>query len=774
MTIPTEAFFHAVVEHLPTGIWVCDVHHRIVYANAALAKAVQTTVDGLMGCHVLEDIPRMRDEDFARPFLAAVESHQTQTYSCQIVTADGRHIWLGGELAPLMEDGRYWGMLCTAQDITVQKSTEDKSRENEALLRTVLDELPDPVLLKDHKGDFLLCNSAVARLYNTVPEAMVGKHDDDFGVPKEMADFFRQNVLGIMARGETETVFEDSRDAVTGETHHYKSIKKPFKNREGQNQILVIAHDITDVIRSQQKVAESERRLQDVLRVAQEGVWDWHVPSGRVLHNAQWYTMLGMTEAECPETLEAFSNLVHPEDRAHVWAKVDSLLDGNIESYSSVHRLIGKRGTLWVQDRGGVTERDQDGKPIRVTGAFLDITARREAETELIEAQQAAQQASLAKSQFLATMSHEIRTPLNGILGMTQLLMLPDQEQDQVQDYAQTILSSGQTLLALLNDILDLSKVEAGKMELMESAFEPESVLEEIATLFAEPAHDRHISIGVAWNGPRPARYRADPIRLRQMLSNLVSNAIKFSSQGSIRVEATELGRGPGGAELRFTVTDQGIGVPAAMQSKLFKPFSQVDMSNTRAHGGTGLGLSIVRSPARLMGGDVGLESEEGSGSRFWFTIKAQVSNCDAGGSRVPTEVAGLPRSEPVAGHTVLVVEDNPVNLRVIKAMLERLGYEVISAQHGQEAVDKVTHGAVPDLVLMDCQMPVMDGYIATQTLREWESELGRSHMPIVALTANAFEEDRRRCLAVGMDDYLSKPVQMSDLGELLGRWLHR
>ncbi len=772
MTLLTEAFFRAIVEHLPTGIGVCDVNHRIVYANAALADAVQTTVDDLIGRHVLEDIPRIQDEDFAKPFLAGTESHQVQSYSCQIVIANGRRIWLGGELVPLMEDGRYGGMLCTARDITSQKGTEDQSRESEALLRTVLNELPDPVLLKDHKGDFLLCNSAVARLYNTVPEAMVGKHDDDFGVPKEMADFFRQNVLGIMARGETETVFEDSRDAVTGEIHHYKSIKKPFKNREGRNQILVIAHDITDVIRSQQRVAESEQRLQDVLRVAQEGVWDWHVPTGRVLHNAQWYTTLGMTEGELPENLEAFSSLVHPEDRAQVWAKIQSLLDGEIETYSSEHRLISKHGTLWVQDRGGVTERDQDGKPIRVTGAFLDITARREAEAELIEAQQAAHQASLAKSQFLATMSHEIRTPLNGILGMTQLLMLPDLEQDQVQDYARTILSSGQTLLALLNDILDLSKVEAGKMELLESAFEPESVLEEIATLFAEPANDRNLSIGVAWDGPRPARYRADPIRLRQMLSNLVSNAIKFSFQGTIRVEAMEVGRGPGGAELRFTVTDQGVGVPVAMQSKLFKPFSQVDMSNTRTHGGTGLGLSIVRSLARLMGGDVGLESEEGAGSRFWFTIKAQVGRSDVGGSQVITEVTGVARNEAVAGHRVLVVEDNPVNLRVIKAMLERLGVQVVSAQHGQEAVDMVTQGEFPDLVLMDCLMPVMDGYIATQTLREWESKLGRSRMPIVALTANAFEDDRKRCLEVGMDDHLSKPVQMSGLSELLGRWL--
>jgi PAS domain S-box-containing protein len=261
-----------------------------------------------------------------------------------------------------------------------------------ALLETVFEETPNVVLIKDANGNFLLCNRVLARLYNTSPEAMVGKHDGDFGVSKAVADGYRANVLDIMARGETAVVFEDSRNALTGEIRHFKSIKRPFKDSDGNNQILVIAHDITDVIRAQQQVAQSEQRLQEVLAATREGIWDWHVASGRVVHNQQWYQILGFAQGEITGHVDAFSARIHPDDKAMVWQRLRQLLSGKHEFYMSEHRMVCKDGTvIWVLDRGRVAEYDSHGTPVRVVGAYADISERKSNEIELQAALELAQ-----------------------------------------------------------------------------------------------------------------------------------------------------------------------------------------------------------------------------------------------------------------------------------------------------------------------------------------------------------------------------------------------
>ncbi len=270
-------------------------------------------------------------------------------------------------------------MYCIDVNITERKKAEHAMRASEAFLRTIIDEIPDPLVLKDHNGNFLLGNQAVAKLYSTTPEAMVGKHDGDFGVPQEMAEFFRQNVLDIMAKGETQVVMEDSRDAATGEVRHYRSIKKPFKDTDGQNQILVLAQDITDVIRAQRLVAESEQRLQQVMEITREGIWDWHVPACKVLHNRQWYQTLMYAEGEVPETVDAFVALIHPEDRDTVSQRIAALMAGTSAEYHSEHRLLRKDGqAIWVQDRGRIVERDAQGQPLRLVGSFTDISFLKE------------------------------------------------------------------------------------------------------------------------------------------------------------------------------------------------------------------------------------------------------------------------------------------------------------------------------------------------------------------------------------------------------------
>jgi signal transduction histidine kinase/CheY-like chemotaxis protein len=404
------------------------------------------------------------------------------------------------------------------------------------------------------------------------------------------------------------------------------------------------------------------------------------------------------------------------------------------------------------------------------------LAAQRVAAHQLLEAQKAAEAANRAKSEFLATMSHEIRTPMNGILGMAQLLLMPESKDEVRQEYARTILNSGEALLALLNDILDLSKVEAGKVELQRSAFEPSQLVHEIAVLFREPIESKGLVVEESWTGPAAVRYWGDPLRLRQMLSNLVGNASKFTATGSIRIAGEEISREGEDVVLEFSVSDSGIGIASDKLERLFKPFSQVDGSITREYGGSGLGLSIVSNLAKLMGGEAGIESELGKGSRVWFRIHAtpaapgQDTRLADRGLGVSTPAPASEMATPDSSY-VLVVEDNAINRKVIEGLLKKRGVSTEMVENGLEAVEHIKAGACPSLILMDCQMPVMDGFAATEAIRAWEHLNGKPRRPVVALTAGAFEEDRDKCIRSGMDDFLAKPLRMADLETVLKKW---
>ena len=391
--------------------------------------------------------------------------------------------------------------------------------------------------------------------------------------------------------------------------------------------------------------------------------------------------------------------------------------------------------------------------------------ALRESENKLKEARAVAIESSRLKSEFLANMSHEIRTPMNGVVGMTGLLLDSELNEDQ-RDCAETIRSSGEALLTIINDILDFSKIESGRLEFESVDFDLCNVLEDTVELHAEQARKKQLELAWNINPGVPTALCGDSGRLRQVLTNLIGNALKFTDRGKVIVRAHQEDENDLGVTIRFSVSDTGIGISLAAQEKLFQAFTQVDGSSTRKYGGMGLGLSISKQLVELMEGQIGVESTPGEGSTFWFTVKLAKQST---GSAVAASAQGttntLLETKPMTNKLVLLAEDNIVNQKVAVRQLRKLGYRTDAVANGREAIEALSR--IPyDLVLMDCQMPEMDGYQATTEIRRREGTI--KHTPIIAMTAHALAGDREKSFTAGMDDHITKPVRPDELARVM------
>ena len=398
-----------------------------------------------------------------------------------------------------------------------------------------------------------------------------------------------------------------------------------------------------------------------------------------------------------------------------------------------------------------------------------NVTERKAIERETARARDRAEALARAKTEFLATMSHEIRTPLNAVIGLTSLLAETELSDEQ-REFVETMRVSGEALLTLVNDVLDYSKLEAGRVEIESVELDLHRLLRDSLSLVADNAREQGTELVTSLDPAVPQQVRGDPTRLRQVLLNLLGNAVKFTRNGRVELRADVAAARGDRFELRVEVRDNGVGVPDAARARMFAPFSQADSSTTRQFGGTGLGLAICKRITDSWGGRIDYESTPGKGSRFWFTVPLE--RCPPPAA-APAPAAAKTVEPGTQRGRVLLAEDNPVNQMVASRMLQRLGYEVDIVDNGADALSSVQNAAY-DVVLMDCQMPVMDGYDATREIRRAEAERGADPVPIVALTANAMQGDRSRCSDAGMDDFLSKPVRQEQLAATLERWTAR
>jgi PAS domain S-box-containing protein len=526
-------------------------------------------------------------------------------------------------------------------------------------------------------------------------------------------------------------------------------------------------------------LVQAENRMRRRIELLSEIVFETNPGGGLVFLNPAWSKVLGHS---LEESLGCRVSQFVPQDD---WPILESALSG-----SGVNPPAGQTQIRLIRADGKAVWAEISATPMpdgSVVGALRDVTAEKAARKELEAAKERAEElavkaqaANRAKSEFLATMSHEIRTPMNGILGMTELLidspLTPKQRQ-----YAEVVHESGGALLSVINDILDYSKVEAGMLATETVPFDLRSVLEQVSELLRLQAQKKGIAFGVLYNDDAPRAFLGDPGRIRQIALNLVGNAIKFTDQGHVAVVVSCLDRGAGDALVRVSVEDTGIGIPEHLQSILFERFSQADSSTTRRYGGTGLGLAICKRLATLLGGTVGVTSNAGRGSTFWVMVRLKLDPAQTRlGAVLPAEASGTqPASQdqapgsngpsPGGQPRVLLVEDNPNNEFTGVEFLRRIGCAIEVARNGRDAVDLAAKSAF-DVILMDCHLPELDGFEATGLIRQQQG--GRRRVPIIALTANAMTGTRERCLAAGMDDYLSKPISLQDLTKCLKRWI--
>ncbi|HXA86865.1 MAG TPA: response regulator [Candidatus Dormibacteraeota bacterium] len=514
--------------------------------------------------------------------------------------------------------------------------------------------------------------------------------------------------------------------------------------------------------RAAEALQRSEERLQLMANATNDVIWDHNLITNSVWRNKNYSRLVGRPEGMSGDDVDSWTNRLRPEDVERIKGSMQKAVEQGESSWSCEYQLRRDDGSyVEILDRGYVI-RDAGGQPVRVVGAMMDITERKRAETELLNAKEAAEAASRAKSEFLANMSHEIRTPMNGIIGMTELALETELSSEQ-REYMEAVSQSGTALLAVINDILDFSKIEARKLDLDMVEFDLRQVVEEALRTVAVAAHKKGLELACDIDSDSPASLVGDPGRLRQVILNLVNNAIKFTETGEVVIQVRCIEKKGKQARLEFAVSDTGIGIPREKQALIFEAFSQVDSSTTRKYGGTGLGLAISVTLIEMMGGHLQLESEPGKGSRFYFTARFELGSA----------TSAVSETVELKDHRVLIVDDNATNRRILQDMLSRWQMQPQGVADGVAALSMLQEaravGRPFHLVLTDGNMPGMDGFDLAIRIQK---DLGSARTSILMLTSDRQQGDGRRCRELGIGAYLIKPVRQVELRDAIVRTL--
>ncbi|MFW1677375.1 response regulator [Pontibacter sp. JAM-7] len=844
------------------------------------------------------------DDQPAIQALALLQLHLQQGY-WQAHDATGRELQLFNQLlllgliglVPLFVFAILHSVMLR-QLVNASVALDDARKTNDSLL----EQLPDALLAVDAQGLIIRANEMAAQLTGYGLDALLGMQVEALlparyhqQHPQLRESYESQPDSRVMAQGRAvklRMASGEERDVAINLSH----ITLP----DGDVSIAAL-RDVTEQKLAREALEDAKRRMELASSVAGIGIWEWDLKTNRLYWDARMLEIFGLTERDFDHDYNSWQRAIYPADASRVDQALQLTLDDALPLVTE-YRIVWPDGEVHFVHMMGKVLRDAVGKPLRLTGVHLDMTQQKADEALLQRARAEAEAASQAKTDFLANMSHEIRTPINGVLGMAQLLQDSDLDTEQ-RMLAKTLQQSGESLLNIINDILDFSRIEAGKLQLDVMPFDLSQVLSELAQFFSVQAGEKNLEFVCPARPIPPTRVVGDPSRIRQILTNLVGNALKFTRKGSVAV-FVDLGPETNGlVEVRFRVKDTGIGMSAEQRQTLFDRFSQADNSTTRRYGGTGLGLAISRQLVELMDGEVGVDSKLHEGSTFWVSlplrslsqqqpaptrqlpqadvlllsdkaltasymerlcrqwgagfgcaettghaqqllqsamaadrpytvllvdseiplvelqqlgqslsqqpgfaslrkylmtsmriqsaVRKMLTNYFDGFVSLPMveeklyqvvagevfiaenqliETTVTPAVTDFSGH-VLLAEDNPTNQKVARLMLERQGLKVDIVANGAEAVNAVAETDY-DMVLMDCQMPDMDGYEATRLIRSPASTALNRAVPIVAMTANVLNNERQRCFDAGMNDFLSKPVDVLNLRDILQKWL--
>lgn len=704
---------------------------------------------------------------------------------------DGSLYWVDSTNVPFFDaEGNVEKFFSLRFDITSRKQAEQASEEASNEMQMLLDGATHVgVIASDCEGVITTFNAGAERMLGYSAEEIIGKQTPIIFHDQTEVEQRRQELCEQYGRPISDfEVFVINAKIKGCDDHEWTYVRKDGstlivrlvitaqRNQEGEIVgYLEVAQNITERKIVEQDNLQLTERLNLALRASDTGLWDWELQTGNIVLNDVWYTMLGYQPGELPMALETWLGLCHPDDIAVSREILQRHFRREINVYCCEVRARRKDGSWhWIRDIGEVVAWDETGKPQRMVGVHIDVQ-------ELHEAVESANAANAAKSEFLANMSHEIRTPMTAILGYSELLLgeLGSHKLSNEQHNAlETIHRNGEHLLAIVNDILDMSKIDAGKMNIEIMPTKPLSIVEEVVSLMNVRAVGKGIALRVRFESEFPETIQTDPIRLRQILLNLVGNAIKFTEIGEVKIS---LSLDADQQLMKFTVTDSGIGMSETQLQRItnFEAFSQADSSTTREFGGTGLGLRISNCLAQMLGGEIHISSEKGLGSTFTVTVSTgDISSAEmltqksllnrpfisnsSDQSNIPKKLAETPQDN-LKGVRILLAEDGIDNQRLISFVLRKVGAEVTVVENGKLAYDEVMRAEREktsyDVLLTDMQMPVLDGYSTVRKLRS-EGYQGK----VVALTAHAMASDRDKCLQAGCDGFATKPIDRVEL----------